>query len=205
MPAQDGLRFLFDIDDKITAKLAKIQAKSKAAAAKIDSSFTKASKAQEATAAKVIHTEKLRVIAVESATAKATAARTKETQQGKILAQRLAAAQAKEARQAANFRIAAAKRVAAATIKAERAAAAAAGKTSRTFQTFSQTTFAGMVSAAGAIALARQAWTAFTGLIKSGLSLWGEQEQSVVAMTTALKAQGSYTPALAQSVPGPRV
>ena len=198
MPDPDGLRFLFDIDDKITAKLAKIAAKSKAAAEKINSSFTKASKAQEATAAKVIHTEKLRGIAVESATAKATAARTKETQQGKILAQRLAAAQSKEARQAANFRIAAAKRVAAATIKAERAAAAAAGKTSKTFQTFSQSTFAGMVSAAGAVALAGKAWKAFTGLISSSLSLWGEQEQSVVAMTTALKAQGSYTPALAK-------
>ena len=98
MPDQDGLRFLFDIQDKITAKLAKIEAKSKASAAKINSAFTKASKAQEATAAKVIHTEKLRGIAVESATAKATAARTKETQQGKILAQRLASAQANEAR-----------------------------------------------------------------------------------------------------------
>ena len=56
-----------------------------------------------------------------------------------------------------------------------------------------------MVSAAGAIAVARKAWSAFTGLIKSSFSLWGEQEQSVVAMTTALKAQGTYTPALAKS------
>ena len=121
MPSnQDGLRFLFDIQDKISAKLAKIEAKSKASAAKINSAFTKASKAQEATAAKVIHTEKLRSIAVESATAKATAARTKETAQGKILAQKLSAAQANEARKAANFRIAAAKREQAALDKANR-------------------------------------------------------------------------------------
>ena len=111
MADQDGLRFLFDIQDKISAKLAKIEAKSKASAAKIDSAFTKASKAQQALSAKVIHSEKLRSIAVENATAKATAARTKETQQGKILAQRLSAAQSREARQVANFRIAAAKRV----------------------------------------------------------------------------------------------
>ena len=198
MPDQEGLRFLFDIQDKITAKLAKIEAKSKASAAKINSAFTKASKAQEANASKVIHTEKLRGIAVESAAAKATAARTKETKQGAILAQRLAAAQASEARKAENFRIAAAKRTAAAIVKSERAAANAGKKTSRTFQTFSQTTFAGMVSAAGAIALAGKAWKSFTGFIKSGFALWAEQEQSVVAMTTALKAQGSYTPALAQ-------
>ena len=112
MPDQDGLRFLFDIQDKITAKLAKIEAKSKASAAKINSAFTKASKAQEANAAKVVHTEKLRGIAVESAAAKATAARTKEAAQGKILAQRLSAAQTAEARRAENFRVASAKRVA---------------------------------------------------------------------------------------------
>ena len=112
MPAQDGLRFLFDIQDKITAKLAKIEAKSKASAAKIDKAFTKASKAQEANAARVIHREKLRGIAVESASAKATAARTNEAAQGKILAQRLSAAQSAEARRAENFRVASAKRVA---------------------------------------------------------------------------------------------
>ena len=122
---QDGLRFLFDIQDKISAKLAKIEAKSKASAAKIDSAFTKASKAQQALASKVIHTEKLRGIAVENATAKATAARTKETAQGKILAQRLSAAQSREARQAANFRIAAVRRAQMASDKAERAIAAA--------------------------------------------------------------------------------
>ena len=125
MADQDGLRFLFDIQDKISAKLAKIEAKSKASAAKIDKAFSRASKSQEANAAKVIHTEKLRSIAVQNATAKATAARTKETAQGKILAQRLSAAQSKEARQAANFRIAAAKRTTAATEKAERKIAVA--------------------------------------------------------------------------------
>ena len=198
MPEQDGLRFLFDIQDKITAKLAKIEAKAKASAAKIDSAFTKASKAQEANASKVVHTENLRGIAVASASAKATAARTKETTQGKILAQRLASAQANEARKAENFRIAAAKRTAVGIAKSERAIANAKLKTNRTFKAFSTATFAGMVSAAGAIALARKAWTTFTGIIKSSFSLWGEQEQSVVAMTTALKAQGTYTPALAK-------
>ena len=122
---QDGLRFLFDIDDKITAALIKIEKKAKASAQKIDSAFTKASKAQQALASKVIHTEKLRGIAVENATAKATAARSKETTQGKILAQRLSAAQSREARQAANFRIAAARRTAVASEKAERKIAAA--------------------------------------------------------------------------------
>ena len=132
MPAaQEGLSFLFEIQDKITAKLAKIEAKAKASAKNIDSAFTKASKAQEANAAKVIHTEKMRGIAVESATAKATAARTKETAQGKILAQRLASAQSNEARKAANFRIAAAKRSATASDKAERKIAAAAKSRAR--------------------------------------------------------------------------
>ena len=125
MADQDGLRFLFDIQDKITAKLIKIEAKSKASADKINSAFTKASRAQEANAAKVIHTSKLRGIAVEAATAKATAARSKETAQGKILAQRLSAAQSREARQAANFRIAAVRRAQMASDKAERAIAAA--------------------------------------------------------------------------------
>ena len=123
MPDQDGLRFLFDIQDKISAKIAKIEAKSTASAKKINSAFTKASQAQEATASKIIHTEKLRGIAVESATAKATAARSKETTQAKILAQRLGAAQANEARKSENFRIAAAKRTATALAKSERAIA----------------------------------------------------------------------------------
>ena len=120
MASEQGLRFLFDIQDKITAKLAKIEAKSKASAAKINSAFTKASKAQEANASKVIHTEKLRAIAVENATAKATAARTKETQQGKILAQRLSAAQSREARQAERAISTAAKARARVVIKAEK-------------------------------------------------------------------------------------
>ena len=131
MPDQDGLRFLFDIQDKITAKLAKIEAKSKASAAKIDKAFSRASKSQEANASKVIHTEKLRSIAVQNATAKATAARSKETAQGKILAQRLSAAQNREARQAANFRIAAAKRVQMASEKSQRKIVAASKRASQ--------------------------------------------------------------------------
>ena len=47
----------------------------------------------------------------ESATAKATTARTKEAAQGKILAQRLANAQSQQARRAENFRVASARRV----------------------------------------------------------------------------------------------
>ena len=120
MPAQDGLRFLFQIQDKITADLIKIEKKVKASATKIDKAFTRASKAQEANSARIIHREKLRGIAVENASAKATAARTKETAQGKILAQRLAAAQSAEARRAESFRVASAKRVAKELQMAER-------------------------------------------------------------------------------------
>ena len=123
--SQEGLSFLFEIQDKITADLIKIEKKAKASAKNIDSAFTKSSQALQANNAKVIHTEKMRGIAVESATAKATAARTKETAQGKILAQRLASAQTNEARKAANFRIAAAKRAEVSSTKAERAMAAA--------------------------------------------------------------------------------
>ena len=108
MPDQDGLRFLFDIQDKITAKLAKIEAKAQASKKKIDNSFTRASRAQETHSAKLAAMEERRVA------------------QGKILAQRLTAAQSREARQAANFRIAAAKRAASASEKSERAIAKAA-------------------------------------------------------------------------------
>ena len=51
MPAQDGLRFLFDIQDKISAKLAKIEKKSKASAKRIDQAFTRVSRSQEKNAA----------------------------------------------------------------------------------------------------------------------------------------------------------
>ena len=68
----------------------------------------------------------MRTIAIENATAKSTAARAKETRQGKILAQKLSAAQSNEARKAANFRIAAARRSEVASTKAERAVATAA-------------------------------------------------------------------------------
>ena len=71
MADQDGLRFLFDIQDKITAKLAKLEAKSKASAAKIDKAFTRVSKSQEANTAKAVASEQRRVIAVEKSHAKA--------------------------------------------------------------------------------------------------------------------------------------
>ena len=73
MPAQDGLRFLFDLDDKITAKLVKIEAKAKASAAKIDKAFTKASKSQETNTAKAIKAEERLVAATEKARLKAIA------------------------------------------------------------------------------------------------------------------------------------
>ena len=71
MPAQDGLRFLFDITDKITAKLAKIEAKSKASAAKIDKAFTRASRSQEKNSARAVAAEQRRIAAVNKAHAQA--------------------------------------------------------------------------------------------------------------------------------------
>ena len=106
MPDQDGLRFLFDIQDKITAKLAKIEAKSKAAVKKIDKTLSASTRAQETHSARLAAMEERRVA------------------QGKAAAQRLSAAQAREARQVANFRIAAEKRAAAAAAKANRETAA---------------------------------------------------------------------------------
>ena len=70
MPAQDGLRFLFDIDDKITAKLGKIEARAKSSAAKIDKAFTRASKSQETSSLKLAALEQRRVIAAQSNAAK---------------------------------------------------------------------------------------------------------------------------------------
>ena len=67
MPAQDGLRFLFDIQDKITAKLAKIESKSKSSAAKIDKAFTRASKSQETNSARAVAAEQRRISAVNKA------------------------------------------------------------------------------------------------------------------------------------------
>ena len=71
MPPQDGLRFLFDITDKISAKLAKIEAKATRSAAKIDKAFTRASKSQQANSAKAIASEQRRIVAVEKSHAKA--------------------------------------------------------------------------------------------------------------------------------------
>ena len=183
MPPQDGLKFLFDIQDKISAKLAKIEAKSKASADKIDKAFTRSSKSQESNSIKLAAIEQKRVAAADSNATKLAA-----------IAQRGALAEQRRSDKIA----AALKKETAARDRATAKAAANAGKLSKTFTTFSQTTFAGMVSAAGAMALARKAWTTFTGVISSSLSLWGEQEQSVVAMTTALKSQGTYTPELSK-------
>ena len=71
MPAQDGLRFLFDIQDKISAKLAKIEKKSKSSAAKIDRAFTRASRSQEKNSARAVAAEQRRIAAVNKAHAQA--------------------------------------------------------------------------------------------------------------------------------------
>ena len=53
MADQDGLRFLFDLNDKITPKLAKITAKVLESRKKIDKAFTRTSKSQETNLAKL--------------------------------------------------------------------------------------------------------------------------------------------------------
>ena len=73
MPSQDGLRFLFDIQDKISAKLTKIEAKAKSSAAKIDKYFTRASRSQETNSARAIASEQRRINAAEKAHAKSIA------------------------------------------------------------------------------------------------------------------------------------
>ena len=92
MADQDGLRFLFDIQDKITAKLAKIEAKAKASAAKIDKAFTKASKSQQTNTAKAIAAEQRRIATVNKAHAAAIAGLKRESEAFKRSMTRLAAA-----------------------------------------------------------------------------------------------------------------
>ena len=64
MPTLKGLEFLFDIDDKITAKIIKIQRRVEASAKKIDQAFARASKSQQFNASKVVASEKMRSVAV---------------------------------------------------------------------------------------------------------------------------------------------
>ena len=93
MPAaQEGLSFLFEIQDKITAKLAKIEAKSKASAAKIDKAFTKASKSQETNSARAIAAEQRRIAVVEKAHARAIAGLKRESDAFKRSMTRMASA-----------------------------------------------------------------------------------------------------------------
>ena len=66
MPNQDGIRFLFDIQDKISAKLIKIEAKAKASKKRIDKYFTQSSKAQEVSSLKLAAIEQRRVAAAQS-------------------------------------------------------------------------------------------------------------------------------------------
>ena len=67
MPAQDGLRFLFDIQDKLSPKLAKIEKRAKSSASKIDKAFTRASKSQEKNSVRAIAAEQRRIAAVNKA------------------------------------------------------------------------------------------------------------------------------------------
>ena len=60
MPTQDGLRFLFDLQDKITPKLIKLERQSKALAKKIDKDFTRSSKSVQTNTAKAIASEERR-------------------------------------------------------------------------------------------------------------------------------------------------
>ena len=92
MANQDGLRFLFDIQDKISAKLAKIEAKAKSSAAKIDKAFTRASKSQQTNSAKAIASEQRRIIAVEKSHAKAVKLLQRESDEFKRSMGRMAAA-----------------------------------------------------------------------------------------------------------------
>ena len=92
MPPQDGLRFLFDIQDKISSKLAKIESKAKSSAANIDKAFTRASKSQQTNSSKAVASEQRRIIAVEKSHAKAIAMLKRESDEFKRSMGRMAAA-----------------------------------------------------------------------------------------------------------------
>ena len=95
MPAQDGLRFLFQIQDKITADLIKIEKKAKSSAAKIDKAFTRASKSQEANSLKVAAIEQRRVAAAQANFAKLAAIEQKRVAATQSNAAKLAAIEQK--------------------------------------------------------------------------------------------------------------
>ena len=92
MPNQDGLKFLFDIQDKLTPKLIKMEAKAKSSAAKIDKAFTKASRSQEANSARAIKAEQRRIAAAEKAHAKSVALLKRQSDAFKRSMTRLASA-----------------------------------------------------------------------------------------------------------------
>ena len=92
MGTQDGLRFLFDIQDKISAKLAKIESKATSSASKIDKAFARASKSQQTNSAKAIASEQRRIIAVEKSHAKAVKLLQRESDEFKRSMGRMAAA-----------------------------------------------------------------------------------------------------------------
>ena len=71
MPNQDGLRFLFDIQDKISAKTAKIEARAIRSAKNIDKAFTRISQSQQKNTTKAVASEQRRIVAVEKSHAKA--------------------------------------------------------------------------------------------------------------------------------------
>ena len=92
MASEQGLRFLFEIQDKITADLIKIEKKAKASAAKIDKAFTRASKSQEANSARAVKAEERRIAAVEKAHAKSVALLKRQSEAFKRSMTRLASA-----------------------------------------------------------------------------------------------------------------
>ena len=98
MPNQDGLRFLFDIQDKITAKLAKIEAKAVSSGAKIDKAFTRSSKAMQASASKSLASQKRIALEVEKTHDKANRLRASEATKAEKASQRIATATAKSER-----------------------------------------------------------------------------------------------------------
>ena len=92
MPSQDGLRFLFDVNDKITPKLAKITAKVLASQKKIDKAFTRASKSQETNTARAIAAKQRHIAVVNKAHKSAIALMKRESDAFKRSMTRLASA-----------------------------------------------------------------------------------------------------------------
>ena len=127
MPAQDGIRFLFDIQDKITAQLIQIEKKVVASTKKIDKAFTGASKSQETSSLKLAAIEQRRVAAAQSNATKLIA-----IEQRRIAASEKATkrAEALQKRQSASFQRSMTRLASAATVAFAAVAAKAVGMAS---------------------------------------------------------------------------